>query len=847
LDWSFPGFYHHSSVLVRAAEGTLCGEALMSAPVSNPDLETLIQKSGLLAREVVTPYFSPSKAGLGPPPPDSVLQQLLDDRLLTAFQARQLERGRYKGFFLTEKYKLLDYLGAGGMGKVYLCEHLILQRLVAIKLLQLGSGSSTEGQAVVARFYREARAVATVDHPNIVRVFDVDRMGESPFMVMEYVDGTNLHELVVRHGRLAPERAAAYTRMAAAGLEHAHCAGLIHRDIKPSNILLDRCGIVKLLDLGLARFSQDPSKNEGITTRLDNNAVIGTVDFMAPEQAVNSSKVDIRSDIYSLGCTFYFLLTGRVPFPDGSLPQKIHSHQTLAPEPVSMICPRLPGELIVVIERMMEKDPADRYQTPAEVVSALAEWTSTPLAPPSAGEMPVTPASYYRLGLSRVGIPSQAQLHTPSPASDVDTGLASAVEPDRVRTAASDDSDLSIILSKRVKRAKLSAAQSIAPPLRRRNSWAVVLGIMSVVALSLALIMTWEGWRRHQGGTPVVQDSQNSSTQPNRPAPVVPPFTGVTLKGGGSTFVNAPMTHWSEIYEQAHNVRIDYQSIGSSKGVAGLLNGHFQFSCSDAALSDEQLGKARQTGGEVIHIPLVLGAVVATYNLPDIDQQLRFTGPLLADIFLGKITRWNSEPIRVVNPGVTLPDLPIKVVHRQEGSGTTFIWTDYLSKASAEWRQKVGAANEVPWPVGLAGMGNNEMAAMVSRTIGAIGYVELTYALENNLPVARIKNRDGFYAQPSLDAVTAAATAKLPTIPDDLRYTLTNERGKDSYPIAGTTWAIVFVDQRKNPLGRDLINFLHWVTHDGQAHVKALRFAPLPAELVTRIDEKLTLVRLAGE
>jgi phosphate ABC transporter phosphate-binding protein len=226
---------------------------------------------------------------------------------------------------------------------------------------------------------------------------------------------------------------------------------------------------------------------------------------------------------------------------------------------------------------------------------------------------------------------------------------------------------------------------------------------------------------------------------------------------------------------------------------------------------------------------------------------LRFTGPVLADIFLGKITRWNAEPIRILNPGVRLPDMPITVVHRADGSGTTFILTDYLSKASAEWKSKIGVNTAIPWPVGVGGQGNNGVSTLLSRNIGAIGYVELTYALEHNLPYGKIRNHDGHYVQPSLEGVTAAGAASLQTIPDDLRFTLTDAPGEDSYPLAGTAWAIIYVDQTHNKSGRDLVAFLRWATHDGQAYVKELRFAPLPPDLVKRIDDKLATVRLADQ
>jgi phosphate transport system substrate-binding protein len=730
------------------------------------------------------------------------------------------------------------------MGMVYLCEHLILQRLVAIKMVHLAADpDSPEESALVARFHREARAVAALDHPNIVRVFDVDQMATGPFMVMEYVDGTNLHALVSRRGVMTAERSAAYVRQAANGLAHAHQAGLIHRDIKPSNILLDRQGVVKLVDLGLARFDRDPARNEGITTRFDANNVIGTVDFMAPEQAFHNSPIDARSDIYSLGCTFYFLLTGRVPFPEGSLPQKMYAHQTQAPEPISQICPVLPAPLIEILERMMEKDPADRYQSAEEVVAALADWGQIPL--PAVDDMPSIPASHYRLGLSRASLPALAQTPTPSPTSDVDTVMPSARRGDYARASVGGgDAGLFELNLPPLAPKPVGAPPPIGnggaktpPPAGRGRRVAAMLGVSGAVVALFAAAGIWQLTRSHSGGPAPAPTSHVD-------APVAP-FAGPILNGGGSTFVHTPMSHWASLYEQRFHVRVDYRPTGSSKGVQGMIDRVYLFGCSDAALTDEQLASARKAGGEVIHIPLVMGAVVATYNLPDVPKQLRFTGPALADIFLGKIRRWNEEPIRVLNPGIELPDMPITVVHRSDGSGTSFIWTDYLSKASAEWKSKVGANTEVTWPVGEAGRGNHGVATLVSRSTGAIGYVELTYALENNLRFGQVKNREGRFVQPSLEGVTAAAEASLTTIPDDLRYTLTDAPGEESYPLAGTAWAVLYVDQTRTGAGRNLIAFLHWVTHEGQAFVNDLRFAPLPPELVKRIDDKLASVRVA--
>src|SRR5262245_23529401 len=392
------------------------GARTMAVPRTATDLRALVERSGLLTPDQLDPFFE----GLDGDP-DRVIDRLVGQRLLTPFQAAQLRKGRADGFFLTPKYKTFDFVGAGGMGKVYLCEHLILHRLVALKLLQLPAGPGADAARSFDRFYREARAVAALDHPNIIRVFDVDRVGPNPFMVMEYADGTNLHDLVARHGPLSTARACHFLRQAALGLQHAHEAGLVHRDIKPGNLILDRSGTVKLLDLGLARFAHDPSKNQGITDRYDKNIVIGTVDFMSPEQAFDSAAVDIRSDIYGLGCTFYFLLTGEVPFPERSVPEKMYSHKTRAPAPLSEICPRLPVGEIEVLDKMMAKEQADRYQTPAEVAAALGEWTAEPVPPPAANEMPEHPGSFYRLGLSPAPGPGSALAVTPNPLSSAET------------------------------------------------------------------------------------------------------------------------------------------------------------------------------------------------------------------------------------------------------------------------------------------------------------------------------------------------------------------------------------------------------------------------------------------
>jgi phosphate transport system substrate-binding protein len=371
----------------------------------------------------------------------------------------------------------------------------------------------------------------------------------------------------------------------------------------------------------------------------------------------------------------------------------------------------------------------------------------------------------------------------------------------------------------------------------------IILAAAALAGLLAVCSVIW--WQATRGQPTATGPDTGPAKVPEQP--VTPgPFAGVILNGGGSTFINPLMQHWAGTYEKRQGVRVDYQSVGSGRGTEGVLNRVYLFGCSDAPLTEQQLAKARQSGGDVLHIPLVLGAVVPAYNLPGVSGQLHLTGPILADIFLGKITNWNDPAVAIANPGVDLPNIGITPVHRAEGSGTTFIWTDYLSKVSGEWKTRVGAATVVKWPAGLEGTGNNGVANLVSRNVGALGYLELTYALENNLHFAQVKNRDGKFIAPSLETVTAAAGA-LATIPADLRFSLTDGAGEDTYPVTGTTYALLYLDQTGNPSGRELVAFLRWATHEGQAYVKDLRYAPLPPELVQRIDPALDSVRVAHQ
>ncbi len=337
----------------------------------------LVGRSEVAEPNRITAYLERLRAENGlPSEPGRLAGLMVRDGLLTQFQAEQILAGRYRGFHVG-KYKVLERLGSGGMGTVYLAEHKFMRRRVALKVLPRSKASDP---ASLERFYREAKAVAALDHPNIVRAYDIDQDGDLHFLVMEFVDGANLHDLVKSKGPLDIPRAAHYITQAATGLQHAHLVGLVHRDIKPGNLLVDRSGTVKLLDMGLARFFND--EEESVTKKYDEN-VLGTADYLAPEQALDSHSVDIRADIYSLGGTLYYLLTGKSPFADGTVAQKLIWHQTRRPKPVRELRADIPDSVVAILDKMLAKSPDERYQTPEEVLEALKPWAQgTPPPPP---------------------------------------------------------------------------------------------------------------------------------------------------------------------------------------------------------------------------------------------------------------------------------------------------------------------------------------------------------------------------------------------------------------------------------------------------------------------------------
>jgi len=308
----------------------------------------MLRSSGLTEEGQLRDYLRQTPLDLSALSQAELSNRLIQDGMITNFQARQLLAGKFRGFILANKYKLLEVLGTGGMGQVFLCEHIHLRRLVAVKVLPK---EKTEQPGVVERFYREARAVAALNHPNIVRAHDVDKDQQLHFLVMEFVDGVNLQDLVNNHGPLEATRAAHYIAQAARGLQHAHEAGWVHRDVKPGNILIDRQGGIKILDLGLARLFLDDKTP--LTQLLDNKSVLGTADYLAPEQALNSHDVDIRADVYSLGATFYFLLSGKAPFEEDAVAQKLVAQVMREPTPLTTLRPGLPESMAAIVRRMM--------------------------------------------------------------------------------------------------------------------------------------------------------------------------------------------------------------------------------------------------------------------------------------------------------------------------------------------------------------------------------------------------------------------------------------------------------------------------------------------------------------
>jgi phosphate transport system substrate-binding protein len=313
-----------------------------------------------------------------------------------------------------------------------------------------------------------------------------------------------------------------------------------------------------------------------------------------------------------------------------------------------------------------------------------------------------------------------------------------------------------------------------------------------------------------------------------------------TLSGAGATFPYPMYSKWFSEYSKSHSgVEINYQSIGSGGGIRQVTAGTVDFGASDMPMTDKQLQDSKT---KILNLPTVLGADVPAYNIPGVTGEVKFTPEVLAGIFMGKISKWNDKAITSANPGVNFPDKDIIVVHRSDGSGTTFIWTDYLSKVSPEWKSQVGSDTSVKWPVGLGNKGNEGVSGLIRQMSGSIGYVELIYAVQNNIPYGSVRNSAGNFIKASLESVSAAA-ASAPKMPPDFRVSITNAPGKDAYPIASFTWLLIPLPSKDPAKGKILNDFLNWMVTDGQKMTAALSYAPLPDNVVAKEKEAIKQVR----
>ncbi len=321
---------------------------------------------------------------------------------------------------------------------------------------------------------------------------------------------------------------------------------------------------------------------------------------------------------------------------------------------------------------------------------------------------------------------------------------------------------------------------------------------------------------------------------------VLPAWAQTTLNGAGATFPYPMYSKWFSEYNKIHSdVQINYQSIGSGGGIRQVLAGTVDFGASDGPMSDDQLAQSKV---KILHIPTVLGSVVPAYNVPGVSGEIKFTPEALAGIFLGKISSWNDPAITKANPGVNFPGQTIVVVHRSDGSGTTFIFTDYLSKISGEWRDTVGKGTSVKWPVGLGGKGNEGVAGTVRITPGAMGYIELIYAVQNNIAYGSVRNPAGSFVKASLDSTTAAA-ASMKSMPADFRVSITNAPGKDAYPISSFTWLLIPAQSKDAARGKIIGDFLNWMVDEGQKMTAQLTYAPLPAPVAEKVRAAIKQVK----
>jgi phosphate transport system substrate-binding protein len=352
------------------------------------------------------------------------------------------------------------------------------------------------------------------------------------------------------------------------------------------------------------------------------------------------------------------------------------------------------------------------------------------------------------------------------------------------------------------------------------------------------------------GTTPPTTTSPKTTSPTTNPTPTTtaPPATTaqpVGLNGAGATFPAPLYTRWFDAYFRLTGAKINYQAIGSGAGINQITAGTVDFGASDGIMSDNQQAKAEAAYGPILHIPMTCGAVAIIYNVPGINTPIKLTGEVLADIYLKNITKWNDPRITGLNPGLGLPATSIAVVHRSDSSGTTYIFTNYLSKVSSDWSTKVGNATSVSWPGDIGGSGSTGVSGQVQQIPGAIGYVELTYALQNSIQYATMKNAAGNYIEPSLDSTSKAADGV--TLPDDMKIMLTNSTNPDAYPIVGFTWLLVYQNQTDQAKGETLVNMLWWGIHDGQQYTNELSYSRLSSDAVAKAEKEILSIKYQGQ
>ncbi len=677
-------------------------------------------------------------------------------------------------------YRVVKLLGAGGMGLVFQAEDSQLLRPVALKVVR---PELAKNAALRERFLREAQAMAALKCDHVVVVHQVGEVNNLPFLAMEFLEGESLEQFFQKGRRPDLATVLRQGKEIALGLAAAHERGLIHRDIKPANVFLERPGgRIKILDFGLARPAAEPS---GLT---EAGMIMGTPSYMAPEQA-GGGQISARSDLFSLGCVLYQLLAGETPFGGGSVVAVLMATALHDPRPLREVNPSVPQPLAGLVTQLLAKNPADRPASAREVADALdaiARDLTLPLPAAAPPEPPPKPTRQVPIALIIAGT--------------------------------------CVVL----------AGVAIGGYLLWRPSGA---GVRSGAADSGAAV-----------NGAAVSGTGGRDAKPIRPSAAAPEATDQaavlgTLNGGGSTFIYPLLEKWGSVYRKEKGVKLNYVATGSGSGIQQLISSALDFCCSDVPMTAEQLTQARAGGGEVLHVPLALGGIVPAYNLEGLGKPLRFSGNVLAGIYLGDIKKWNDPAVQELNPDLVLPDQEIVVIHRADSSGSSYIFTDFLSHVSKDWQKRIGTSAAVKWPVGIPARGSEGMVEALVKRPGAIAYVELLYALRMKLMFGAVKNKQGNYLQGSLENVTAAAEGLTTEIPADLRFSATYAPGNNAYPICGCTWAILYEKQPEGK-GQRLLEFLRWVTQDGQEYNTDLFYARLPPGLVERAGKKLKEVRI---